>query len=45
MQTVISPVFGYLAEHKLYTAVIWIVTIPPILSALVLKTVREAETV
>jgi hypothetical protein len=25
--------------------VIWIVTIPPILSALVLKTVREAETV
>jgi MFS family permease len=45
MQTIISPVFGYLAEHKLYTAVIWIVTIPPILSALVLKTVREAETV
>lgn len=45
MQTVISPVFGYLAGHNLYTAVIWIVTIPPILSALVLTRVREAEVV
>ena len=43
MQTVISPVFGYLAEHQLYTAVVWIVTIPPIVSALVLKRVRETE--
>lgn len=42
MQTVISPVFGYLAEHNLYTAVVWVVTIPPLLGALVLRKVREA---
>lgn len=36
LQTVISPVIGYLSDHKLYTEVVWIVTIPPILSSLVL---------
>jgi ACS family hexuronate transporter-like MFS transporter len=36
LQTVISPIIGYLSDHKLYTEVIWIVTVPPILSSLVL---------
>ncbi len=36
MQTVISPIIGYLSDHKLYTPVIWLVTVPLLLSAAVL---------
>ena len=41
LQTVISPVIGYLSDHQLYSQVIWIVTIPPILGAFVLAGVRN----
>jgi MFS transporter, ACS family, hexuronate transporter len=41
LQTVISPVIGYLADHKLYTQVVWIVTVPLILSSVVLMGVRS----
>jgi len=41
LQTVISPIIGYLSDHKLYTQVVWIVTIPPVLSALVLMGIRS----
>jgi ACS family hexuronate transporter-like MFS transporter len=37
LTTVISPIIGYLSDHRLYTQVIWLVTIPLILSALVLE--------
>jgi hypothetical protein len=37
LQSVISPIIGYLSDHKLYTQVIWLVTVPLILSALVLQ--------
>jgi predicted MFS family arabinose efflux permease len=36
LQTVISPVIGWLGDHNLYALVIWLVTIPPILSAAIL---------
>ncbi len=36
LQTVISPIFGFLGDHNLYKQVIWIATIPLLLSALVL---------
>lgn len=41
LQTVISPIIGYLSDHKLYTQVVWIVTVPPILSSLVLMGVAS----
>ena len=41
LQTVISPIIGYLSDHKLYTEVVWIVTVPPILSSIVLMGVRQ----
>ena len=41
LQTVISPVIGYLSDHQLYSQVIWIVAIPPILGAFVLAGVRN----
>ena len=37
LTTVISPVIGYLSDHKLYTQVVWLVTLPLLLSALVLQ--------
>ncbi|MFL6352245.1 MAG: MFS transporter [Bryobacteraceae bacterium] len=40
LQTVISPIIGYLADKKLYTEVIWLIALPPILSAFVLRRVR-----
>lgn len=40
LQTVISPIIGYLSDHKLYTQVIWLVTLPLLLSALVLQTLK-----
>jgi ACS family hexuronate transporter-like MFS transporter len=36
LQTVISPIIGFLADHKLYTEVVWLVTIPLLLAAFVL---------
>jgi MFS transporter, ACS family, hexuronate transporter len=36
LQTVISPMIGWLGDHQLYRQVVWLVTIPPILSSLVL---------
>lgn len=41
MQTVLSPIIGYLSDHHLYTQVVWIVTAPLLLSALVLNLVRR----
>lgn len=40
LQTVLSPVIGYLSDHQLYTEVVWIVTVPLFLSALVLMGVK-----
>jgi ACS family hexuronate transporter-like MFS transporter len=40
-QTVSSPIIGYLADHHLYTVVVWSVAIPPILGALLLSRVRD----
>jgi predicted MFS family arabinose efflux permease len=36
LQTVISPIIGWLADHNLYSLVVWLVTIPPLLSAAIL---------
>jgi len=37
LTTVISPIIGYLSDHQLYAEVVWMVTLPLILSALVLR--------
>ena len=37
LQTVISPVIGYLSDHKLYSEAIWFTTLPLLLSAFVLQ--------
>jgi MFS transporter, ACS family, hexuronate transporter len=42
LQTVISPVIGYLSDHKLYTQVVWSVTVPLVVSALVLQGLKRA---
>jgi predicted MFS family arabinose efflux permease len=36
LTAVTSPLIGYLSDHKLYTEVVWLVTLPLILSAVVL---------
>lgn len=41
LQTVISPIIGFLSDHKLYTEVVWFVTAPLLLSALVLMGVKR----
>jgi len=41
LQTVISPIIGYLSDHQLYTQVVWIVTAPLFLSAVVLMGIRN----
>ncbi len=43
LQTVISPVIGYLSDHKLYTEVLWLVTLPLFLGALTLNWIRVEE--
>lgn len=43
LQTAISPVIGYLSDHKLYTQVIWLVTLPLLLSAWVLMGCRSGD--
>lgn len=40
LQTIISPVIGFLGDHHLYTQVVWIATVPLIFSALVLQRIR-----
>jgi ACS family hexuronate transporter-like MFS transporter len=40
LTTVTSPIIGYLSDHQLYTQVVWLVTLPLLLSALVLQAVR-----
>lgn len=41
MQTFISPLIGFLSDHHLYKQVIWMVTLPLFVSALVLNGIRE----
>jgi MFS family permease len=41
MQTVISPVFGWLADRNLYGDVVWLVTVPLLLSGLTLLACSE----
>ena len=43
LQTVLSPVIGFLGDHQMYGQVVWIATVPMLLSALVLQGIR-AET-
>lgn len=43
LQTVISPIIGFLGDHHLYTQVIWIATLPLILSAMVLQRIKHSE--
>ncbi len=43
LQTIISPIIGFLGDHHLYTQVIWIATIPLVCSAFVLQRIRIAE--
>jgi MFS transporter, ACS family, hexuronate transporter len=40
LQTVISPIIGFLGDHNLYNQVVWIATVPLILSSLVLQPLR-----
>ena len=37
----ISPIIGYLSDHKLYTQVVWLVTLPLLVSALVLQGLKS----
>lgn len=41
LQTVISPLIGYLAEQKLYNGAVWMTVAPLILSAFVLNGLRQ----
>jgi MFS transporter, ACS family, hexuronate transporter len=41
LQTVISPLIGFLADRNLYTEVLWLVTAPLFLSALVLMGINQ----
>ena len=43
LQTVISPLIGFLADHHLYTQVVWMVTAPLFLAALVLMGCRTGN--
>ncbi len=44
LQTVISPLIGKLGDHNLYAQVIWIATVPLLLSSLVLMGCRSSST-
>ncbi|HMF78697.1 MAG TPA: MFS transporter [Bryobacteraceae bacterium] len=41
LQTVISPIIGYLSDHKLYTEVLCFVALTPTLAALLLNKLRD----
>lgn len=41
LQTAISPLIGYLSDRQLYTGVAWIVTVPPLVTILVLRSLEK----
>ncbi len=41
LQAVLSPIIGFFSDHRLYTQVVWMVTVPLLLSALVLGRLRS----
>jgi len=43
LQTLISPVIGYLADRRLYADVVWIATVPLVLAAIVLMGVSKTR--
>jgi ACS family hexuronate transporter-like MFS transporter len=43
LQTVISPLIGTMGDHNLYAQVIWIATLPLLLSALVLTGLKQGR--
>jgi hypothetical protein len=43
LQSFISPAVGYLADHHLYTQVVWFATLPLLASALVLQLLRPVQ--
>jgi hypothetical protein len=43
LQAAISPLIGYLADHHLYTEVVWLVTLPLLASALVLQGLKTDD--
>jgi len=43
LQTAISPLIGFLGDHKLYNEVVWIATVPLLMSAAVLGKCRPEE--
>jgi hypothetical protein len=43
LQAAISPLIGYLADHHLYTQVVWLVTLPLLASAFVLQGLKADE--
>lgn len=43
LQTVISPAIGYLADRRLYNQAVWMVTIPLLLSALILSRLDQSS--
>jgi MFS transporter, ACS family, hexuronate transporter len=43
LQAVISPLIGYLADHQLYTQVVWLVTLPLIASSVVLQGLKTDD--
>ena len=45
LQTVISPIIGFLGDHHLYTEVSWLVTIPLLLALLFLRPFRESRAI
>ena len=42
LSMVISPIIGYLSDHQLYSQVVWLVTLPLCLSALVLERINAS---
>jgi ACS family hexuronate transporter-like MFS transporter len=43
LQTVISPIIGFLGDHQLYREVVWVVTIPLLLALVFLQGLTPAE--
>lgn len=41
LQTVISPIIGFLGDHHLYKEVVWVVTIPLLLAVVFLQPIRS----
>jgi ACS family hexuronate transporter-like MFS transporter len=45
LQTLISPVIGYLSDRGLYTQVVWLIVTPAVLGAVALQPIREADAI